>query len=67
MTAWQPIETAPKDGTLIVAVVNCYHTLEKHTEQFAVVFFNDGNWVSEHPLSGGYDPTHWMTLPDPPQ
>ena len=64
MTEWQPIETAPKDGTRVLAWEYPYYT---------VVFWDDDE---EEPYTpcwkisyGGdiMDPTHWMPLPEPPK
>ena len=68
-TKWQPIETAPKDGVaklLIdadeVQVVGWYG---KHNH---VPIYG---WIRPIELYGeevdGFDPTHWMPLPDPPR
>jgi hypothetical protein len=64
VSEWQPIETAPKDGTriLIFGARECY----------------GGDYISlaywDHWWRGDYDepvyvdePTHWMPLPPPPQ
>jgi hypothetical protein len=73
MSAWQPIETAPKDGTRVLIV----------TERGTIVI---AGWADEASFSGcqagpGWQvfdvedcwyswaeksPTHWMTLPAPP-
>lgn len=69
---WQPIETAPKDGTRIIAWrVNVMSPF--------VVFWREHGLSAEDgefgwlTLSGikvhrcyGADPTHWMSLPAPP-
>ena len=55
---WQPIETAPKDGTEILVV-------EPDGEMY-VAFWN----IYESLWFYGVDlcvPTHWMPLPQPPQ
>lgn len=76
--AWQPIETAPKDGTNIIladgkhaTVGNWYHE-EPYIHEYRDLGGNyagqdegDGfnGWVD---WSGGITPTHWMPLPPPP-
>lgn len=66
---WQPIETAPKDGTRIL--VTRFPATSKPPINIA--------WWSEKRLRRGcypwritckslpYDPTHWMPLPQPPE
>ena len=63
---WQPIETAPKDGTPFLS----YRVLRSHPDIASVRFWPDGKIGG---LAGGwrYDlngngPTHWMPLPTPP-
>jgi hypothetical protein len=60
---WQPIKTAPKDGTEILAWAR--------SDGFFVVFWyaHRGVWLwTAHELDGDEElnPTHWMPLPDPP-
>ena len=65
---WQPIKTAPKDGTWIVgAWVN---DEDDFAYLMSVVRYNgNGNWREkvgidcEEPVGM---PTHWMPLPEPP-
>jgi hypothetical protein len=58
--SWQPIETAPRDGTTI------------HIRQGSFMphhaFWRDGRWCSVEYM-GCYRPTHWApcTLPEPPE
>lgn len=68
MSEWQPIETAPKDGTVVIIL---------HGNLMAIAFAdpeNEGVWT----LDDGHDyrpacrreltkPTHWMPLPSPPE
>lgn len=53
-TAWQPIDTAPKDGTTILAWDSIEHEL---------MFWDNGYWriddLDEVPLQ----PTHWTPIP----
>lgn len=59
---WQPIETAPKDGTRILV----FRENEDGHEQkrIGVDYFKRGVWwLSRTQMR----PTHWMPLPEPPQ
>lgn len=62
MSKWQPIETAPKDGTWLIA---CW---TGHRGWMAMVFWDQtrAKWCD---VFQGYvaQPTHWMPLPPPPQ
>ena len=77
MTKWQPIETAPKDGTKILLYSK---TLPYYTNHMAVGFWNEipnseyyVGWASG--MSRGFvdadeeitQVTHWMPLPNPPK
>ncbi len=64
---WQPIETAPKDGTEILAA--------RQPRQFDwwimdVVSYawedENGHWW-QHDGNRAWQPTHWMPLPSPPE
>ena len=57
---WQPIETAPKDRPILLAAwvaAGPYYVLE-------VGWWEEdgGHWA----FGSEGDPTHWMTLPSPP-
>ena len=58
---WQPIETAPMDGTRVLVFRMCWQ------ESAAVCWFNrdTDEWI---PVGGVMfcEPTHWMPLPPAP-
>lgn len=64
---WQPIETAPKDGTNILTFAR---------DQYGITYFGVAQWAEKNPdfpntVSGWFwpyaiKPTHWMPLPAPP-
>lgn len=64
---WQPIETAPKDGTaILLACATWAHTVHLGRP----VPIKVGGWNAE---AGGWQifgaswrPTHWQPLPPPP-
>lgn len=57
-TQWQPIETAPKDGTKYLAT-NGVHTTD--------CSWDDMSWADREPCVFPLkDATHWMPLPPPP-
>jgi Lar family restriction alleviation protein len=65
---WQPIETAPKDGTVILAV-----TVEAANPSARMSWFENGVWVriwkpEKFVIPGPvrWWPTHWQPLPNPP-
>lgn len=66
---WQPIETAPKDGSDIILwwqdrsggvprAIQGQWYVAKDLEEF---------WWSCPSMPIGFEPTHWMALPAPPQ
>jgi hypothetical protein len=69
---WQPIETAPKDGSWVLLWV-------ENNRQAIVAYWSgkplwDGNfWVAQGEVcswdleNNFYHPTHWKPLPDPPK
>ena len=62
MSQWQPIDTAPKDGTHILAYqpgpFDCCTVIHWYGGAWSVVVvsYYDVEWA----------PTHWMPLPPPP-
>lgn len=71
MSQWQPIETAPKDGSDILLyqpepsppwIVCGFWSIEG--ESFGVSIASDSNDLFIFSL---INPTHWMPLPDAPK
>jgi hypothetical protein len=62
---WQPIETAPKDGRVIVAI-------RKGTDRrgYTFVYWFDDAWagytVRDEIILAKSQPTDWLPLPPPP-
>lgn len=58
---WAPIETAPKDGRIIIA---------RWDDEYAeTVRWVDGHWMWSHDGESpgeGFQPTHWMPMYPPP-
>ena len=60
-TAWQPIETAPKDEAVFLA-------WRKHaTHPLMVRYEPSYDWFANYDGEHVYDLTHWMPLPTPPK
>ncbi|MGY3359715.1 hypothetical protein ACVWZK_006378 [Bradyrhizobium sp. GM0.4] len=61
---WQPIETAPKDGTpVLLGFPGYFHAMHGHHED-GVWGQLDSDFGFEHLPT---QPTHWMPLPAPPE
>jgi hypothetical protein len=62
MSDWQPIETAPKDGTRVLTF---------GPDRIVTAYFDPGvrGHEREFPAGwrGAFEPTHWMPLPAPPE
>jgi len=77
---WQPIETAPKDGTQILLWNGAHRFLAYWDKDFSSSWDEEreisipvGAWTDGTVASWGYEennqikePTHWMPLPEPP-
>ncbi len=74
---WRPIETAPKDGTLVLVIngeKGGYLTepCQIGTAFFGLASYEDEAWSFEWKSNAccdevsSYIPTHWMPLPKPP-
>jgi len=74
---WQPIETAPKDGTAIllffpsqdVVIRGCWAWQGEGDWESGIQDFQDWGTdddlvINDDPYNG---PTHWMPLPEPPK
>ena len=69
---WQPIESAPKDGTEIIAwgVFNEDYGYTDRKESWTGIRWQINGWVTTKPTArhfNGFTPSHWMALPEPPQ
>ena len=62
MSEWQPIETAPKDGTAVLVYDGKITTAEWYGLGGYWSLCRVGAWAEDSET----DPTHWMPLPDPP-
>jgi len=66
LTDWQPIETAPKDGTPVLVFCPSYDL------QIVVARYGNPYWFLAYCGTAAEDadlhetPTHWMPLPPPP-
>ena len=77
--AWRPIETAPKDGTLLLLMIAADVDSEDSSmpteDDLHNNFDHDGEdrwqfagwcWSHDHFVEGRGAPTHWMPIPDKP-
>lgn len=64
---WQPIETAPRDGTRILATW-AYTWSQSGVHIEACEFGESGGWFYTYDGDApSTPPTHWMPLPEPPE
>lgn len=66
---WQDIETAPKDGTVVLLAMTDHHRSIfagwwTHERVMIPYWKTMSNWGRN--LDREYQPTHWMPLPEPP-
>ena len=70
MSEWQPIETAPKDGTRVLIAWNNGCDKGVVSAYWEPGYFGNIGWT-EFQLRSDYwgpdTPTHWMPLPKPPK
>ena len=79
MSEWRPIETAPKDGTPILAAVIGIHPSIASPDPVAIIYWRtpmeteaDGvmwTWAHGTNTLRSFDcfATHWQPLPEPPK
>jgi len=75
MTEWQPIDTAPKDETILIWAedgwTRCAELiLMSEYGSYDPDELDDGGarmWVGDGDLQLSFKPTHWMALPAPPK
>ena len=65
---WQPIETAPKDGTWILAINAAKNPGRQHVVHYSERWGNHYPWVTgSAPMDFVAGVTHWMPLPPEPK
>jgi hypothetical protein len=62
---WQPIETAPRDGTPVL--IGCGLTQSQRWAVWSGGMWRDGQESAGGRVSGVPSPTHWRPLPTPPE
>ncbi|UQS95282.1 hypothetical protein Pam5_66 [Pseudanabaena phage Pam5] len=68
MSEWQPIETAPKDMSSIIAFIpGLKHSgIQEEFDEVAVVFWKREGWVYQHDDHLYATPSHWLPIPPNP-
>ena len=73
-TQWQPIETAPRDGTMVDLWGINHLSYDKHSSRKVNVKFGPvRDWMGierddwQHGRGEDYEPTHWMPIPASPK
>ena len=62
MSDWQPIETAPRDGSQFLAWDGvCIENIKWRNGMWQT------SWAHDEKYSMNGAPTHWMPLPQPPE
>jgi hypothetical protein len=66
---WQPIKTAPKDGTYVLIYIPRSGEIMMACYLPRVEPIKDVTrwWTAERDLPLELAPSHWMPLPDPPE
>jgi hypothetical protein len=66
---WQPIETAPKDGTKVLVYeerLGIMHVASLQSAQYGELQWLVGEFDYDFPYLFT-QPSHWMPLPEPPK
>lgn len=63
---WQPIETAPRDGSRILLYVPCYGAMSGNWSETLSPMTDDSRWHCHATINREAQPTKWMPLPAPP-
>lgn len=64
---WQPIETAPKDGTWVLIHIYRNDISAAHQAGVSYSTNDEKEWRGRAGLRFTCEPTHWQPLPDPPR
>lgn len=61
MSEWQPIDTAPKDGTFFLAYQTSFYDIP------FICYWADGSWRFHGEYPYIVSPDVWMPIPEPPK
>jgi hypothetical protein len=68
---WEPIETAPREGLVMLAVVSGHerrvYVAERSSSSSGDYWSTTTGWTGWGRLHSAWAPTHWMPLPPPPE
>jgi hypothetical protein len=68
VSEWQPIVTAPMDGTWVMLYEPCAEFPTKDfTHWLAMWSETERMWMDQDDAQVVRAPTHWMPLPEPPK
>lgn len=72
MSEWQPIATAPRDGTRVLLCWNghvvCGHwDYDRYAAQPRPYWHTDYESIYGRRMTRNTPPTHWQPLPEPPE
>lgn len=69
MSEWQPIETAPKTGVVVILghPGSASETAAWYGDGNVPGWYSEDSWKSQFNSWVAFPPTHWMPLPEPPK